>query len=276
MQSEQQRLVDRFIEYADQVRGVQLHLLREHDGSSVAETFLQQVKELQQPYAAADAAAGLPGHPASGTSSNRKGGPHGKGDTVLFRLIEGAVSAAPVGSAPGAPSLKGASQGRGGPPGTHGAENTEYGISTAATNGDEGEEEMVFAGQLESFLRLAENEIATKELTGWEQEAETSAAAVRLRSRRVIMPGALVPLALDDTLVIEHKVTLRRRASVSPRPTPTSSNTNFNGASAELIAMAADVAADIERLRDVLHLHAYQGRLRATAPEEFKVCLLVL
>ncbi|CDJ40933.1 hypothetical protein ETH_00041790, partial [Eimeria tenella] len=186
--AEQQRLVERFIEYAEQVRGAQLQLLREHDGSSVAEKFLQQVQQLQEPFAAADAAADLPGRSSSSSSSSSgaaaanglsngaatngrgapggapsgggplkgKGAPSSKGETVKFRLIEGGVSLLPLGPSGGPPRAP--QQQSRQSQGSHGDSET-FGSSTTSTNGEGEEEETVFACQLESFLQLAENEI---------------------------------------------------------------------------------------------------------------------
>ncbi|CDJ53637.1 glycan synthetase, putative [Eimeria brunetti] len=297
--SEQQRLVERFIDYAEHVRGAQLHLLRGQEGSAVTERFLQQVERLQQPFAAADAKAedaegpshsnGVPnGSSSRNTSSSESvsdgsssgGGAGGEKSTaaaaggtkeclrgqqpsvVRFRLIEGAVSSLMLGGGAGtvcgshvqtrvSPSFQGGD-----------SDAVTHGSSTISTNGEGEEEEALFACQLESFLELAADEIATKELVGWEGQTEKNAAAVQLRCRKVIMAGALVPLALDDTLVIEQKVTLRR-GTVSLG----SNGAATNGAPAE----ALDAVGDIERLRDVLHQHAYQGCLRVPVTEQFKV-----
>lgn len=264
LQSEQQRLVDHFVEYAEQVRGAELHLLREHDAGSVVKTFLQQVKELQDPYAASDATANLPGQTSNGDAVRDAREKKAGRETVLFRLIEGAVNVSPLGC-----PLSGEAHRTKNANASSSEDLRSYasGSSTTPERSD-AEEELTFSNQLESFLQLAENEIATKELTGWWGDGESSAAAVRLRSRRVIMPGALVPLALDDTLVIEHKVTLRRQ----PNKNGARANKLANGKQTEMASVAADVAADIERLRDIFHLHAYQGRLRAITSDEIKVC----
>ncbi|OEH80133.1 lps glycosyltransferase of possible cyanobacterial [Cyclospora cayetanensis] len=268
---EQQRLVERFIEYAEQVRGPQLHLLREHDGSDLAKAFLQQVKELQEPFVAADTEADLPANAAGSDSSsasgavlsNAKEAHLGSSSTVLFRLVEGAISLSP--SAVHAPL-----SGRGFRGLCAAADSDQHGSSTMSTNGEGEDDEVVFAGQLESFLQLAENEIATKELTGWGMEAEGSAAAVKLRSRRVLLAGALVPMALDDTLVLEHKVTLRRGAYQRASSTKKLDACETGGLEATMAA-STDAAADVERLRDVLHMHAYEGRLRVILPDDLKV-----
>ncbi|XP_026190049.1 uncharacterized protein LOC34619934 [Cyclospora cayetanensis] len=267
---EQQRLVERFIEYAEQVRGPQLHLLREHDGSDLAKAFLQQVKELQEPFVAADTEADLPANAAGSDSSsasgavlsNAKEAHLGSSSTVLFRLVEGAISLSP--SAVHAPL-----SGRGFRGLCAAADSDQHGSSTMSTNGEGEDDEVVFAGQLESFLQLAENEIATKELTGWGMEAEGSAAAVKLRSRRVLLAGALVPMALDDTLVLEHKVTLRRGAYQRASSTKKLDACETGGLEATMAA-STDAAADVERLRDVLHMHAYEGRLRVILPDDLK------
>lgn len=287
-QAEQQRLVERFIDYAEQVRGAQLHLLREHDGSPVEQRFLQQVELLQRPFAATDAAADITGQSRANSSSNGISYGISNGSTsmaasvgtkeclrgqhpsfVRFRLIEGAVSSLVLG--PGGGSGCGSQVQMRTSSGFQGGDSdaVTHGSSTISTNGEGEEEETLFACQLESFLQLAVNEIATNELMGWEGQAETkNAAAVQLRCRRVVMAGALVPLALDDTLVIEHKVTLRRgTVSSTSNKAP-----QANGAPPEGTPSGAlDIAGDTERLRDTLHQHAYQGCLRVPVTDQFKV-----
>ncbi|CDI83669.1 glycan synthetase, putative [Eimeria acervulina] len=285
--AEQQRLVERFIDYAEQVRGAQLHLLREHDGSPVEQRFLQQVELLQRPFAATDAAADITGQSRANSSSNGISYGISNGSTsmaasvgtkeclrgqhpsfVRFRLIEGAVSSLVLG--PGGGSGCGSQVQMRTSSGFQGGDSdaVTHGSSTISTNGEGEEEETLFACQLESFLQLAVNEIATNELMGWEGQAETkNAAAVQLRCRRVVMAGALVPLALDDTLVIEHKVTLRRgTVSSTSNKAP-----QANGAPPEGTPSGAlDIAGDTERLRDTLHQHAYQGCLRVPVTDQFK------
>ncbi|KAL8451660.1 hypothetical protein Emed_001822 [Eimeria media] len=309
-QSEQQRLLERFLDFSEQVRGAQLHLLRELDGSPVAETFGLQVADLQEAFAAADAEAGLPhGEPVGGGGSgegeglNRKTGeeedmqiPY-RAETVLFRIIEGGVCLSPFSSSSSPkPSSMAASSlhapaaavdGEGSTIDSPGSSSNFKSTSSfslpqgSCANGrDEGLSPTVaFPGQLQSFLQLAENEIATKTATGWKEEAAdygaAAAAAVQLRRRRVVLAGALTPLALDDTLVVEHKVTLRIHSNGGSREPSsrdtTSSTPPNNSKSSDLTAAAANLSSAYERLTDVLHLHAYQGRLRAAAPEQIRV-----
>lgn len=282
--AEQQRLVERFIDYAEQVRGAQLHLLREHDGSAVAERFLQQVESLQRPFATTDAAADTTGSSNSkGSSSSSGGGGCGSSkaasvetkeclrgqhtSVVRFRLIEGGVSSLMLSTGAGAGcgsqvQARVTSGFQGGD-----SDAVTHGSSTMSTNGEGDDEETLFACQLESFLQLAANEIATKELMGWEGQTEANAAAVRLRCRRVVMAGALVPLALDDTLVIEHKVTLRRGTASSAPKKPLRAN---GAAATEVPPDTVDTMGDTEKLRDTLHQHAYQGCLRVPVTDQFK------
>ncbi|KAL8433936.1 hypothetical protein Efla_001838 [Eimeria flavescens] len=296
--TEQQRLLDRFLEYADQVRGAQLHLLRELDGSSLTENFRGQVADLQQPFAAADAAAAAAataGEPADSRSSSSNQEETGEGallprqgDIVLFRIIEGAVSLVPPptsssssssspkpaaglhAAAAAAADLDGSTADS---PGSSSSSSKSSTPQTRCSRQEEAREgPSACCGQLQNFLQLAENEIATKRLASCMQGGDSSAAAVRLRRRRVLMAGALVPLALDDTLVLEHKVTLRRHPKLAGKGDGGSASAPVNGrATDDMAAVAAETAADIERLTDVLHLHAYQGRLRATAPDQIRV-----
>lgn len=283
------------------MRGTQLHLLREHDSSAVAERFLQQIEQLQRPFISADAAAGVAGpsdsngnnssssstNGTSNDSSSNDGSNSGGGcgnpksssvgskeylrrhpSTVRFRLIEGGVSSLLLGTGAGAgcgsqvqARVSAGFQGGDSDALTHGS-------STMSTSRDGDEEETPFVCQLESFLQLAVNEIATKESMGWEGQTEANAAAVRLRCRRVVMAGALVPLALDDTLVIEHKVTLRK-GGVSSASKKT---VQANGKTPEgTLPGTLDIFGDTERLRDILHEHAYQGCLRVPVTDQFKV-----
>ncbi|KAL8426333.1 hypothetical protein ACSSS7_008162 [Eimeria intestinalis] len=300
--SEQQRLLDRFIDFSEQVRGAQLHLLRELEGASVAKTFSLQIADLQGAFAAADKKAGMPqGEPVGGGSGEGEDMQlPPRAQTVLFRIIEGGVSLSPSGSSSSSSSSSSATIAGAAASSLHAQtaadvessttdspgssssslSSSSFGLRQGCMNG--GEEglspSVAFPGQLQSFLQLAENEIATKTVTGWKQEAADNgaAAAVQLRRRRVVLAGALTPLALDDTLVVEHKVTLRIHSSsnsssrdASSRDTSTS--TPPNSRSSDLGAAAADLSSAFERLTDVLHLHAYQGRLRAAAPEQIRV-----
>ncbi|KAL8275236.1 hypothetical protein Esti_000820 [Eimeria stiedai] len=304
--SEQQRLVDRFVEFSEQVRGAQLHLLRELEGSSAAHTFGLQVADLQETFAAADAAAGVRQgeHVGDGsgegleeqhraTSEEHMQQLPSRPQTVLFRIIEGGVSLSPSSSSSSSPkAATGAffsvhaaagADAEGSTPDSSGSSSSVNNSSSFSMQQDcfDGRHEslsptVAFPGQLQSFLQLAENEIATKSVVGWTQEAADcgAAAAVQLRRRRVVLAGALTPLALDETLVIEHKVTLRvnsRGSSGEASSRDTSSSTPPNSRSSDVATAAADLSSAFERLTDVLHLHAYQGRLRAAAPEQIRV-----
>lgn len=226
-QSHQQQVIDRFLEFSEVVRGSCLHLLRCHDDPAILQGFQ---KHLSNPFKKSD-------HIAANGFERRLGSK--RLDPVTFRLIEGGICF--PSRRPSVSSDKHSSKD---PPTNGSAEDIRCDSSGA------NEEECGVFGHTESFLQMAHAELSCSGNSSGARNADGNATALRIQNRTVIMAGSLIPLALDDTVVIEQKV------SLDPEHYPPNDHM-ANGKH-----KADEQANRFEMLRDILHSYAYQGLLR--------------
>lgn len=232
-QSYQQQVIDRFLEFSDVVRGSCLHLLRRHDDPALIQGFQKDIcTPLNQNGQLV----------ANGNPEHRRQaciGPN-RPDTVTFRLIEGGIcisSRRPSVSSVENNGFK-----------TRPTDGSANGIRCDSSGVDE--EECGVFGHTESFLQMAHAELSCSGYGSGARDADGSTTALRIQNRTVIMAGNLIPLALDDTVVIEHKVSLDLDHSPS------------NDHMANGKHNADDQKDRFERVRDIFHSYAYQGLLR--------------